>query len=99
MVAVLRNPRFLEIHDDKPCHVSQTRLRQPSSSLPSEVSPFPAGGGRHWACGPTPGTGPRRQGGHGGVLTRSVEKTRVKNGFVFPIPPPQKYLAVSRSRL
>ena len=42
-------------------------------------------GVRRWACGPTPGAGTRRQGG-AGVRTRSVEKTRVKSGFVFPIP-------------
>ena len=29
---------------------------------------------------------PQAAGGHGGMRTRSVEKTRVKSGFVFPIP-------------
>ena len=45
--------------------------------------------------GPTPGAGTRRQGRTGG-RTRSVEKTRVKSGFVFPIPAILRWRTQSR---
>ena len=50
--------------------------------MPARPSAGEAGG---LPGGPTPGVGTRRQGRTGG-RTRSVEKTRVKSGFVFPIP-------------